>query len=74
MTLVVADYDEAIDFYTKKLNFDNFLCGWSLLPSVQPSLTIDFGTAVYTTAIAQPCYDILDLAPNNWTINSNGGV
>ena len=22
MTLVVADYDEAIDFYTKKLNFD----------------------------------------------------
>ena len=57
-----------------QLNFDNLLCGWSLLPSVQPSLTIDFGTAVYTTAIAQPCYDILDLAPNNWTINSNGGV
>jgi surface protein len=54
-------------------NFDLLLCGWS--PQlVNPSLTIDFGTAEYTTAIAGPCYNILDLAPNNWTINSGGGV
>jgi len=54
-------------------NFNNLLCGWSF-QTVNPGLTIDFGSAVYTTAIAGPCYTILDLAPNNWTINSGGGV
>jgi surface protein len=54
-------------------NFDNLLCGWSL-QTVQSGLTIDFGTANYTNAIGGPCYTILDIAPNNWTINSGGGV
>jgi surface protein len=54
-------------------NFNLLLCGWSL-QTVVPGLTIDFGSAVYTTAIAGPCYNILDLAPNLWTINSAGGV
>ena len=54
-------------------NFNNLLCGWSL-QTVNPSLTIDFGTANYTNAIGGPCYTILDIAPNNWTINSGGGV
>ena len=54
-------------------NFNSLLCGWSLQP-VQPNITIEFGSAVYTTATAQSCYNILDLAPNNWTINSGGGV
>ena len=56
-----------------QLNFDNLLCGWSL-QTVQSGLTIDFGTANYTNAIGGPCYTILDIAPNNWTINSGGGV
>ena len=54
-------------------NFDNLLCGWSL-QTVQPGLTIDFGSANYTNATGGPCYTILDIAPNNWTINSGGGV
>jgi surface protein len=54
-------------------NFNSLLCGWSL-QLVQPNITIEFGSAVYTTATAQSCYNILDLAPNNWTINSGGGV
>jgi surface protein len=53
--------------------FDNLLCGWSP-QTVNPSLTIDFGSANYTTLTGGPCYDILDLAPNLWTINSAGGV
>jgi surface protein len=53
--------------------FDNLLCGWSS-QIVQPSLTIDFGTASYTTLTGGPCYTILDTAPNNWTINSGPGV
>jgi surface protein len=53
--------------------FDNLLCGWS--PQiVQPGLTINFGTANYTNATGGPCYTILDIAPNNWIINSGGGV
>ena len=53
--------------------FNNLLCGWST-QVVTPGLMIHFGSAVYTTAIAQPCYDILDIFPNNWIINSGGGV
>jgi surface protein len=53
--------------------FDNLLCGWST-QTVVPSLTINFGTANYTNATGGPCYTILDTAPNNWTINSGGGV
>jgi surface protein len=54
-------------------NFNNLLCGWSP-QTVNPNLGIDFGSAVYTTVTAQPCYDVLDLVPNNWFINSGGGV
>ena len=53
--------------------FDNLLCGWSP-QTVNPSLGIDFGSANYTNLTGGPCYNILDLAPNNWTILSGGGV
>ena len=53
--------------------FDNLLCGWSL-QTVNPSLTIDFGSAEYTTLLGGPCRTVLQSAPNNWIINSGPGV
>ena len=54
-------------------NFDLLLCGWSL-QTVQPGLTIDFGSANYTNATGGPCHSVLQGAPNLWNINSGGGV
>jgi surface protein len=51
-------------------NLDAIYNGWSSRP-VQPNLTITFGTAKYTLA-GQAGRDILDFAPNNWTITDGG--
>ena len=69
------------------LDFNNFMAGksftnylanyldaiyntWSTLP-IQPNLTISFGTIKYTVA-GQSGKDVLDFAPNNWTITDGG--
>jgi hypothetical protein len=68
-------------------NFNNFMAGksftnylanyldaiyntWSTLP-VQPNLTISFGNIKYTVA-GQAGKNVLDFAPNNWTITDGG--
>jgi surface protein len=56
-----------------QLNFDNLLCGWSL-QTVQSGLTINFGTAQFSNATGLACENVLTSPPNNWTINSGGGV
>ena len=53
--------------------FDLLLCGWSL-QTVNPNLTIDFGSANYTNLTGGPCYTVLQGAPNLWIINSGPGV
>jgi hypothetical protein len=53
-------------------NLNAIYNGWSLL-TVQPNLTISFGTANYTAAGAAG-RAILDNAPNNWTIVDGGQV
>jgi surface protein len=52
-------------------NLDSIYNGWSSRP-VQPNLSINFGTIKYTAA-GQAGKDILDNAPNNWTL-VDGGV
>jgi hypothetical protein len=49
---------------------DNIYNKWSL-QAVQPNLSISFGTIKYTAA-GQAGKDILDNAPNNWTIIDGG--
>ena len=51
-------------------NLDAIYNGWSA-SGVQPNVTITFGSAKYTAA-GQPGKDILDFAPNNWTITDGG--
>lgn len=51
-------------------NLDAIYNGWSSRP-VQPNLSIDFGSIKYTAA-GQAGKDILDFAPNNWTIVDGG--
>jgi len=51
-------------------NLNSIYNGWSLL-SVQPNINISFGTAKYTIA-GQAGKNILDFAPNNWTITDGG--
>jgi surface protein len=51
-------------------NLDAIYNGWST-QSVQPNLTISFGTIKYTAA-GQTGRDTLDNAPNNWTITDGG--
>ena len=51
-------------------NLDAIYNSWSLL-TVQPNITIDFGTIKYTLA-GQAGKNILDFAPNNWTIVDGG--
>ena len=51
-------------------NLDAIYNGWSLL-SVQPNININFGTIKYTLA-GQAGKNILDFAPNNWTITDGG--
>ena len=51
-------------------NLDAIYNGWSA-SGVQPNVTITFGSARYTAA-GQPGKDILDFAPNNWTITDGG--
>ena len=53
-------------------NLNAIYNGWSLL-TVQPNLTITFGTANYTAAGAAG-RATLDNAPNNWTITDGGQV
>jgi surface protein len=53
-------------------NLNAIYNGWSLL-TVQPNVTIDFGTANYTAAGATG-RATLDNAPNNWTITDGGQV
>jgi surface protein len=57
-----ADYSAA--------NLDAIYNGWST-QSVQPNLTISFGSIKYTAA-GQTGRDTLDNAPNNWTITDGG--
>jgi hypothetical protein len=54
-------------------NFDNLLCGWSP-QTVNPNLIINFGTANFTNATGLACKNVLTGAPNNWIVNSGGGV
>jgi len=49
---------------------DNIYNKWSLQP-VKPNLSISFGTIKYTAA-GQAGKDVLDFAPNNWTIIDGG--
>ena len=51
-------------------NLDAIYNSWSLI-TVQPNITIDFGTIKYTVA-GQAGKNILDNAPNNWTITDGG--
>jgi hypothetical protein len=51
-------------------NLDAIYNGWSLL-SVQPNLTIDFGTIKYTAG-ASAGKLVLTSAPNNWIITDGG--
>jgi surface protein len=51
-------------------NLDAIYNGWSLL-SVQPNLTIDFGTIKYTAG-ASAGRLVLTSAPNNWIITDGG--
>jgi surface protein len=52
-------------------NLDSIYNGWSSLPSVQPNLSISFGTIKFTAAgVAGKA--ILTGAPNNWTIVDGG--
>lgn len=68
-----------VDFMSSKTpstfstaNLNAIYNGWSLL-TVQPNLTINFGTANYTAAGAAG-KSILTGAPNNWTIIDGGQV
>jgi surface protein len=58
------------DLNYSSANLDSIYNNWSLL-SVQPNLTIDFGSIKYTLA-GQAGRDVLTNAPNNWTINDGG--
>jgi len=58
------------DLNYSSANLNSIYNNWSLL-SVQPNLTIDFGTIKYTIA-GQAGRDILTNAPNNWTVNDGG--
>jgi hypothetical protein len=58
------------DLNYSSANLDAIYNGWSLL-SVQPNLLADFGTIKYTVA-GQAGKNILDFAPNNWTITDGG--
>jgi len=51
-------------------NLDAIYNGWSSRP-VKPNLNINFGSIKYTAA-GQAGKDILDFAPNNWTIVDGG--
>jgi surface protein len=51
-------------------NLDAIYNGWSSRP-VQPNVNINFGSIKYTAA-GQAGKDILDFAPNNWTIVDGG--
>jgi hypothetical protein len=51
-------------------NLDAIYNGWSLL-TLQPNLTINFGTAKYTSS-GQSGRNILAGAPNNWNITDGG--
>jgi len=72
----VTEFDNFMDGKTpstfSSTNLNAIYNGWSLL-TVQPNLTIDFGTANYTAAGAAG-RATLDNAPNNWTITDGGQV
>ena len=58
------------DLNYSSANLDAIYNGWSLL-SVQANVLADFGTIKYTVA-GQAGKNILDFAPNNWTITDGG--
>lgn len=75
----ISNVTNISDFMTGKTpstfsttNLNAIYNGWSLL-TVQPNLTIDFGTANYTAAGATG-RNTLDNAPSNWTIIDGGQV
>lgn len=75
----VSSVTNFVDFMEGKLsvnfdamNLDSIYNKWSLL-SVQPNISISFGTINYTIA-GQAGRDILTGAPNNWTITDGGGI
>jgi surface protein len=51
-------------------NYDAILASWST-QSVQPSVSVHFGTAKYTNVAAR---NILTSAPNNWSITDGGAL
>jgi hypothetical protein len=53
-------------------NLDAIYNGWSLL-TLQPNVTVGFGSIRYTSA-GQAGKDILLGAPNNWIITDGGLV
>jgi hypothetical protein len=53
-------------------NLDAIYNGWSTLPSLQPSININFGTIKYTAG-GSAGKAILQGPPNNWSI-SDGGI
>jgi len=61
-------YKTNLDFSTT--NLDAIYNGWSLL-TLQPNLTVNFGTIKYTSAGAAG-KAILTGSPNNWTIIDGG--
>ena len=54
-------------------NYDATLIGWAA-QSVQPSLTVNFGSVKYSAGAAATARGVLDNAPNNWTITDGGQV
>jgi surface protein len=74
----ISNVSNFLDFMSGK-SFTNYLAlyldsiynNWSLL-TVQPNISINFGTIKYTLA-GQAGKNILDFAPNNWTI-ADGGI
>ena len=75
----IANVTVFTDFMSEKTpanfstaNLNAIYNGWSQL-TVQPNITISFGTAKYTAAGAAG-RATLDNAPNNWTITDGGQI
>jgi surface protein len=73
----ISNVTNFVDFMNNKTftnysatNLNAIYNGWSSRP-VQPNLDINFGTIKYTAA-GQAGKNILDFAPNNWTIVDGG--
>ena len=54
-------------------NYDTTLIGWAA-QSVQPSLTVNFGSVKYSAGAAATARGVLTGAPNSWAITDGGQV